>query len=329
MCYAQRMGATWIAKPVSALTTGELKEWHGVDWGPNLAPSQTPEWGTAGIQLGVEPILVFSPERRISALFFRKGSEAECANGPVYEWTRIDSATEQNELIGMTVHALLKCNPEITRVTLRPRMAEAELDPFLERTAFPADGVDRSSTMILSLQSPDESDLFQTLGPRIRHEVRRAGRSQVKTEQLDSASAMAPFWKRCSDLYSKKGLWIPPVDWIRSFVDHPDHGISIFRSTHLPTGSLCEVLVFEAGTSAFNLFAAESRTSDCPNLSLNASAQWEAIKTLHKLRLRTYDLNGVSHPDTETPEGFLGVDAYKKKFKGRSVRFAHPVLRFG
>ena len=323
------MGATWIAKPVKALTAGETAEWRCVEWGTNLAPSQTPAWGMAGLHLGVEPILVFSPERRISALFFRNGTEAECVNGPVYDWSRIETGTEQNELIGMTVHALLKCRPEITRVTLRPRMPADNLTPFLERSAFPEDGVDRSSTSIVNIESSSDSELFQNLGSRIRHEVRRSERSGVRSEILDTSSALDGFWQRCSELYRDKELWLPPIGWIRTLADQSQNGVSIFRSTHPTTGSLCEVMTFAVGTQAFNLFAAETRSPDCPNLSLNAVAQWEAIRTLRSQGIRAYDLNGIAHPMTETPGTFRGVDAYKRKFKGRLIEFAHPLIRFG
>jgi hypothetical protein len=323
------MGATWIAKPVKSLSAGDLSAWQSLDWGPNLAPSQTPAWGRAGLILGVEPILVFSPERTVSALFFRNGSEAECVNGPVYDWTRIASPGEQNELIGMTVHALLQCRPEITRVTLRPRMAESDLEGFLGRSAFPADGVDRSATLMLNLDIRDEKTLFESLGPRIRHEVSRAERAGVITEVADTGSGIGPFWERCAKLYSAKQLWLPPLEWIQALMNTPDRGTFIVRSTHPSTGSLGELLIFSTGSRAFNLFAAETRAPDCPNLSLNAPAQWAATKVLRNLGIQTYDLNGISHPDAESTPGFEGVNAYKRKFKGREMRFAHPLLRFG
>jgi hypothetical protein len=323
------MGATWIAKPVKSLSAGDLSDWQSQDWGPNLAPSQTPAWGRAGLILGVEPILVFSPDRRISALFFRNGSEAECVNGPVYDWTKIASPAEQNELIGMTVHALLQCRPEITRVTLRPRMAESDLEQFLGRSAFPSDGLDRSATLTLNLDTPSEQTLFQSLGPRIRHEVSRAERAGVITEIVDTGLSIDLFWQRCATLYSARQLWLPPVEWIRALIHTPERGTFIIRSTHPSTGSLGELLVFSTGSRAFNLFAAETRAPHCPNLSLNAPAQWAAIKILRNLGIKTYDLNGISHPDAESAPGFEGVNTYKRKFKGREMRFAHPLLRFG
>ncbi len=322
------MGATWIAKPVRALSADEIDRWHTLDWGRNLSPSQTPAWGGAGKVLGVEPILVFSPERRISALFFTKGNEAECVNGPVHDWSIPGSATEQNELIGMTVHALLKCRPEVTQVTLRPRMTEVELGHFIERSAFPSDRVDRSSTMTIPLETPGESSLFESLGSRIRHEVRRAVRGEVTTEVHDAEKVIEPFWERCSDLYKKKALWLPPIEWIRSMVNDPHQRALFVRSLHLPTGSLCEVLSVSPGPVAFNLFSVESRNPSCPNLSLNAVAQWTTAKILRERGLQAYDLNGIAHRDSQD-SGFTGVDAYKRKFKGRIIEFAHPMLRFG
>ncbi len=322
------MGATWIAKPVRALSADEIDRWHALNWGRNLSPSQTPAWGKAGRVLGVEPILVFSLERRISALFFVKGTEAECVNGPVHDWSSPGSATEQNELIGMTVHALLKCRPEVTQVTLRPRMADTEFGLFIERSAFPADRVDRTSTMTIPLEATGESTLFESLGSRIRHEVRRAVRGEVVAEVHEAAQVIEPFWERCSDLYTKKELWLPPIEWIRALVDDPHQRALIVRSLHLPTGSLCEVLSVSPGPVAFNLFSAESRDPSCPNLSLNAVAQWTTVKTLRERGLQAYDLNGLAHRDAQD-SGFTGVDAYKRKFKGRILEFAHPTLRFG
>jgi hypothetical protein len=322
------MGATWIAKPVRALSTEEMDLWYSTDWGLNLSPSQTPAWGKAGTFLGVEPILVFSPERKTSALFFRKGSEAECANGPVHDWSQLESAAEQNELIGMTVHALLKCRPEVTQVTLRPRMTEEDLPRFIGRSAFPADRVEYSSTMILPIDGLDESTLFESLGPRIRHEVRRAIRAEVITEVYEAGSVIEPFWERCSELYAKKEIWFPPLEWMRSLVNEPQQRASITRSLHLPTGSLCEVLSVSTGPVAFNLFTAESRKTSCPNLSLNALAQWTTAKILRERGLIAYDLNGIAHRDSRDP-GFTGVDAHKRKFKGRILNFAYPALRFG
>jgi hypothetical protein len=322
------MGATWIAKPVMALSADEIDLWHSIDWGLNLAPSQTPAWGRAGTLLGVEPILVFSPERKTTALFFKKGNEAECVNGPVHDWSCLESATEQNELIGMSVHALLKCRSGISQVTLRPRMAEKDLGLFMEKSAFPADRVERSSTLTIPLETSDETTLFESLGPRVRHEVRRALRADVATEIHAAGKIIEPFWQRCSELYTKKQLWLPPLEWIRTLVDDPYQRASIIRSTHLPTGSLCEVLTVGTGTVGFNLFSSESRNPPYPNLSLNAVAQWTTAKFLRESGFRIYDLNGIAHHDSQEP-GFRGVDAYKRKFKGRILEFAHPMLRFG
>ncbi len=322
------MGATWIAKPVKALSAGEIEDWYGLDWGPNLAPSQTPDWGLAGIHLGVEPILVFSPERRISALFLRSGTEAECVNGPVYDWSCNRTAAEQNELIGMTVHALIQCRPNITRVTLRPRLQEKDLDSFLEKSAFPTDGVDRSSTLRLKLDTPEEGGLFESLGSRIRHEVRRAIRDHSRAEHLDAKMAIDDFWNRCSSFYTKKNLWLPSREWIHQLLARPDSGALLIRAIHEPSQSTCELLAFPAGRCVFNLFAAESRSTSCPNLSLNALAQWEAMRAFRARGYRTYDLNGISNPGSHDPE-FQGVDTYKRKFKGELLQFAHPLLRFG
>jgi hypothetical protein len=207
-------------------------------------------------------------------------------------------------------------------------MLEQDLCLFTERSAFPLDRVERSSTLAIPLDTPNETALFGSLGPRVRHEIRRALRAEVITEIREAERSIETFWSSCENLYKKKGLWLPPLEWVRLLIAEPHQRTFMVRSTHLPTGSFCEILTVVAGSTGFNLFTHETRNSGCPNLSLNAVGQWMTAKTLREKGLRFYDLNGIAHPESQDP-GFRGVDAHKRKYKGRILEFAHPVLRFG
>lgn len=324
------MSALWIAKPVESLSNDEMETWTRIPLPDTLAPSQTPSWGFASRTLAVSSIMVFSPDRRVSALFTVDGDRAECVNGPVFDETLIQTSQDLNERISMAVHALLRCAPQVKEVCLRPRLKDQGLARFLDLLAFPVDGVERTATLEIHLSAAEDASFFQTLPSRIRHEINRCRHAGCEAEIVDGARGLSPFWNKLGAFYQQKGLWLPPEHWARALIDGPRSRCRIVRVRHIASESVCEILNFDAGSRTFNLFAYNDRTPLCPNLSLNILAQWEAMCQSRRMGMQTYDLNGILHPDESTPDtAYLGVDRHKRKFKGHEVRYSNPVIRFG
>jgi hypothetical protein len=271
--------------------------------------------------------VVFSPEREISAVFILSDGRAECVNGPVFSWATLRSAEEQNELIGMCVHALLKSSPRTTSVSLRPRLEEKELTLFERRSAFPFDSVDQSATLEFDLRIESEGRLRQSLGPRIRHEITRSLRAGAETAIIDPGSGIADFWGKVMPFYRKRGLWIPDLTWAQALCRGPDARIRIYRTVHPASGAEDQALVLKSGSRAYNLFSCSKRSE--ANLNLNALTQWTALCDQRAAGVLTYDLNGILHPSASEVESFRGVDLHKRKFKGIEIRHSNPLIRFG
>lgn len=290
--------------------------------------SQTPEWGRAAAELQTEAFLIFSPERRTSALFLVSGSEAECVNGPVLDWDRIHDSKDLNEQISMSVYALLQAAPGVSKVMLRPRLDQAQFERLQAGLAFPIDGVDRSCTLQIPIQA-SRKEQWRDLSPRIRHEVTRGLREGAVASRLELESGLEGFWERVSPFYRARNLVIPSLNWVRRLLDEKG-GISgdLISVRHESSQSLSEILVLQSGASGIYFYGHESRGRSCPNISLNALAQWEALQWARERGASFYDLNGLRHPEATETADYLGVDRYKRKYRGQEIFYFNPRIVF-
>jgi hypothetical protein len=300
---------------------------------PSFPLSQTLEWAAAmGVASG-DPFLVFSPERKVSAVFLISGAEAECVNGPVLNWAEIRTAQELNEQVSMVVYALHQSNPAIRSIRIRPRISKEQFDFLASHLAFPVDRVDQARTMILDLKESEEAQ-WKALPPRIRNEISRSMRGGVQVSTRSTEEGLSRFWKATCEFYQNRGLFVPGEEWVRSLLlGHSESTMRSFliEASHEASGSRAELLLLVCGGVGFYFFAHEKRAETCPNVSLNICAQWEAIKTCIQSGITQYDLNGVADPNQDASEkaSFSGVDIYKRKFKGREVLYLNPIICFG
>ena len=292
--------------------------------------SQGIAWGQAIRATGGECFVVFSPERRVSALFMISGEEAECVNGPVMDWARAPSPQELNEQFGMVVYALHHSLPQIKSIRLRPRLSQEGLQFLQANLAFPIDRVDQARTLVILLESSIENQ-WKALASRIRHEISRAQRAGVQVNSRDAKDRLNDFWEQVRVFYRSRGLYAPELSFIETLLQDSELRGQLISSVHEATQSVSEVLVIEYKGVGYYFYAHEIRGKECPNLSLNACAQWEAMKTLISREVKAYDLNGILHPENKGEEilGYVGVDAYKRKFKGEVVDYASPLICFG
>ncbi len=326
------MSATWIAKPLFSLQPRECSLFQGII-GPLHPLSQTLEWASALQTSADVPFLVFCPERKISAVFLVSGTDAECVNGPVLNWERIHTARELNEQVSLVVYALHQSNPTLRNIRIRPRLLEEQYRFLNSNLAFPVDRVDEARTMILDLRENVQDQWF-ALPSRIRSEILRAERSGVQVSQKPFHEELNRFWSQTRDFYQKRNLFAPEETWLRALLlGHADSVLQpvLLEAIHPESGSQAEVLLLLFGKIGLYFFAHETRSESCPNVSLNACAQWEAIQICIRSGVRHYDLNGISASgaDSGHRDSFQGVDFYKRRFKGREVSYFSPVICFG
>ena len=297
---------------------------------PGLPLSQGIAWGRAIRAAGGECFVVFSPERRVSALFMISGNEAECVNGPVMDWTRTPSAQELNEQFGMVVYALHQSLPHLKSIRLRPRLSQEGLQFLQANLAFPMDRIDQARTRLIVLESTREHQ-WNALSPRIRHEISRAQRSGVRVTVRSAQERFPDFWSQVRPFYQARGLYVPEASFVEALLQDSELRGQVISATHEPSQSVSEILVIDYKGVAYYFYAHESRGEGCPNVSLNACAQWEAMKELISRGVKGYDLNGLIHPENQKGENeaYRGVDAYKRKFRGETVDYASPLICFG
>jgi hypothetical protein len=342
--YHLRMSASWIVKPVSSLSKEEMGLWHSIrHTGTPL--SQTIAWASAAESLNGECIAVFSPERQVSAIYFISNEDAECVNGPILNWENIRTSDDLNEQISMAVFALFQGCPWLKSIRIRPRLDQKRFLFLAKNSAFPITQTDLAQTLLIPLDDSPQK-MWAQLPARIRHEVNRARSTGVKTETLDLKSNLSRFWNQIRDFYQSRNLFVPEEVWIRSLLTHffdfsslsdpvnapqlTDQYAQIIRSSHPDSGSFSEILVLHLQDISYYFYAHEQRTESCPNISLNACAQWEAIQSAALQGSTYYDLNGVLHPDHQSPETetYRGVDTYKRKFKGKELDYFSPLITF-
>jgi hypothetical protein len=325
--------ADWISKPVSALNDQELALWRAMRL-PALPLSQEISWGRAALAIGRDARVVFSPQRRVSALFLISGDQAECVNGPVLDWPRIGNSRELNEQLGMVVYALHRAVPGLRSILLRPRLSGSEYEFLRNHSAFPVDRIDRASTVVIPVGSSCEWQ-WQALPGRIRHEVSRAHRAGARARVRDAKEGFAGFWDSLLAFYQKRSLFAPELRFMEALLGQEGVRAWIVTSRHLSSASEAGVLVVNTQETAFYLYAYEERTEECPNISLNALAQWDALRLMIDAGIQNYDLNGILNPLERSDVaheggagGFRGVDAYKRKFKGVQVDYIIPSIVF-
>ena len=325
------MIGSWIAKPLSSLGAEERSMYRAL-YRPDFPLSQSLEWGHALSAPNRQPFVVFSPERRVAALFTVSGDEAECVNGPVLDWERIRDSKVLNEQISMSVYALHQAKPSLRSIRLRPRLGARDFEFLRDHLAFPIDRMEHARTMILDL-AHSESEQWMNLPPRIRSEIKRSARCGVRVESSPAGGVVSGFWRKTRDFYLARGLPIPDENWIQSLLlGTGEWGIEseVITAIHEESQSEASLLLLRFGGVGIYFFASEKRGPECPNLSLNVCAQWEAVRVCIKAGLRFYDLNGIlsSRPKDGEMDPYRGVDFYKRRFKGREVEYCNPLIRF-
>jgi hypothetical protein len=327
-----KMEAIWIAKPVRALSQSEVDLWSKTEF-EALPVSQTLAWAAAAETLNGSGVLVFSPSRKITALFLVSGLAAECVNGPVLDWNSISTAADLNEQVSRVVYALLQAVPGLEQVRLRPRLMSGQYEFFKNSIAFPVGDLSKAQTMVLDLCSGFDEQ-WLALPSRIRHEVSRAKTAGVTVAQAQVREALPEFWKRVMKFYQERSLFIPDRTWIDSLLTNELSPLrsEIWIASHEASNSHAGILVVHSGKSSHYFYAYEEKGPNCPNISLNSCLQWEAIQGAIRAGSTTYDLNGILHRDHQMQGGdpdFKGIDQYKRKFKGREIEFHSPVIGFG
>ena len=349
------MSASWIVKPVSELTKEELEKWHALRF-PRLPLSQSIAWATAAESVSGNCVLVFSPERKVSALYLISGDQAECVNGPILNWESIHDHEDLNEQISMAVFALYQGCPWLQNIRIRPRLDQNHFLFLAKNSAFPIVQTDLAQTMVIELDDSEEK-MWMNLPTRIRHEINRARSAGVETETVDLDGHLSIFWENTRKFYQSRNLFVPEEPWIRSLLDHfssactrttpsnigfadgssdpksvytTENSAQIIRAAHPASGSVSEILVLHTHDVSYYFYAHEIRGESCPNISLNACAQWEAIRSSAKRGSLYYDLNGILHLEHRNAEhdSYAGVDRYKRKFKGKEIEYFSPLITF-
>ena len=331
------MNASWIVKPVSDLTPDELEKWHALRF-PRLPLSQSISWAMAAQSVSGNCMLVFSPERKVSALYLISGDQAECVNGPILDWDRIRDHEDLNEQISMAVFALYQGCPWLQTIRIRPRLDQKHFLFLAKNLAFPIIQTDLAQTMVIELDNSDEK-MWLNLPARIRHEISRGRTAGVVTESIPIESHLSSFWDQTRKFYQKRNLFVPEESWIRSLLGSftadqsgviGEFSAQILRATHAASGSISEILVLHTHDVSYYFYAHETRSESCPNISLNACAQWEAIRSSANQGSLYYDLNGILHPEHRNAEhdSYAGVDRYKRKFKGKEIEYFSPLITF-
>jgi hypothetical protein len=326
------MSASWIVKPVSDLSPEEREQWHSIRFS-RIPLSQTLAWAAAAESVSGNCVLVFSPERKITALYLISGNQAECVNGPVLNWESIRSPEDLNEQISMSVFALHQGCPWLQNIRIRPRLNQKNFLFLAKNSAFPIIQTDLAQTMLIELDDSKEK-MWNQMPARIRHEIHRARSAGVITEIIDLENNLGQFWDNTRRFYQARGLFAPEERWIRALLSsHTLNGCDsaqIIRASHPASGSISEILVLHTHDVSYYFYAHENRNESCPNISLNACAQWEGIQSAATLGAAYYDLNGILHPEHQSAENetYQGVDFYKRKFKGKTLDYFSPLISF-
>ena len=323
----------WIAKPLQKLSLEEQAQYRTL-YTPQTPLSQTLAWGKAIETAQGNVITVFSPDQCAFALYHFNNEElAECTNGPCLNWNLIQDQQKLEQMLSTLVYAFHQAKPKVKKIKIKPRLEEAQFQ-FLEKNlSFPIDLIEKTQTLLVPVLQ-NEEDRWRHLSPRIRSEIKRSQKQDLVITTSEGIDGIELFWAELEKFYQLKKLFLPPLHWIQTFlIEGKKCGIESQRIKveEKNSQSFCEILVLHFQSNSYYFFAHETRTPQCPKVSLNVIAQWEALRCASQNKTINYDLNGVLHPEQSEDQktSYSGVDLYKRKFKGVLLNRLSPEIGFG
>lgn len=311
----------WIAKNLQQLTDHELKLFAQNCKSIKAPLSQTLFWNHPLIHLGLNPQSIFSIENKVSAIFFNKDGIFECTNGPVINQDNFDPS-----LLAQSINALVKINPNMQQIILRPRIEvlEAIIPNVFNEYPFPIKESFFTHSKVIDLQN-------MVLSSSIKNEIGKVEKFlPTLTVHKINHENLQPFYKELTTSYQGKNLFIPDYLWFEKlFIENPfniiDEVTNYIVACESNNQKSCFLITIYNQT-AFYLFSYNIRSKK-QNLSLNLYGLYQFFKCSKEFSFTKFDFNGFN-PQCQTDDPYYGVNQFKSKIDGKTITYWCPIFEF-
>jgi peptidoglycan pentaglycine glycine transferase (the first glycine) len=187
-----------------------------------------------------------------------------------------------------------------------------------------------SGTLVVDL-SRDEEEIFNSMKPKTRYNIRLAGRKGVN---VHTSSDIEGFYRLMNVTGQRKEFNVHSLDYYQQAYElfHPAGKCELFTAD-FQGQILAAVMIFLQGKQAYYLYGASSneQRSRKPTYPL----QWEAIRWAHNKGCNEYDMWGIPDDiqesseteDDEREDGLWGVYRFKRGFGGSIKHAISPMDR--
>ncbi|MCC7441160.1 MAG: hypothetical protein IT285_05990 [Bdellovibrionales bacterium] len=331
----------WIAKPLSALTVEEARDWrrilgHHRGSDPNVPLAQTWTWARGAEVLGMGAWCVYSPDQQVGGVVIgeRGSGRFECVNGPWIAWGDPTLAPAQ---LATFAQAVSRLGPGFRELGLSPRWMDHQAAGFLKGLPVEPASVDRAATRVLRLARTDDEQI-DGFGTRLRRTLRVSMAKAMEADCVALDAGLARVFSHEGERYAKeRGFLVPGAAWFEALIDSAgeEAGLSLWlaRAKVGEPGRWREAQVVVAlwGRGAHYLFGWQREEGAPPSAwSAAAVAQFLAMRRCAGEGAAHYDLNG-DIVDESPSDPYRGVHEFKAQFGGEVVRYTVPrfVIRAG
>lgn len=320
----------WIAKPLGALNTQELR----LTLNRRTAPlSQTLTWQQASLSMGARVYLILETNEQVGGFVHTfDGQNFDCTNGPVLEWDQPETASRH---LATFAHAVSKLSPRFQSLSIAPRWESALASQRIQTLPIEPSDILEAATLQVPIEKT-RKDQVQRATPRLRRTLARAEKAGVETYWSQVSTHQLPeFVLNMQQFGQHKGFYVPSLEWFQALVTPTaiaqDEGISFFLAeaairSNTPSQQVLrktQLLIALTPHHLYYLFGCDVKNGNehCPSTA--ASAHFRVLEESAKLGQTLYDLNGYTHPQSGEPS-YRGVSLFKEQFGGQIVSYLCP-----
>lgn len=280
-------------------------------------PIQTWEWGDFQVSQGhkVYRLGVFDQKKLISAytLSFHRIPKTKFSVGTILRGPGVDEEmlTNVTKIAAEENAIFVKFEPDVFKKD-SPAYVFPNLIPSAKSAFYP-------HSHIVDL-TKSEDELFASLHPKTRYNIRLANRYGVRVDEVTTDSGFEIYLKILFDTTGRQGFYLHSPEYHRhlwrilkkSSIPH------IFIASHqnVPLAAFMFFVFKDKFYYPYGGTLDQNRQVMAPNLLM-----WEAIKFAQSKNLKTFDMWGSLGPDAREGDPGFGFHRFKQGYGGELKEF--------
>ena len=320
----------WIAKPLSALNSNEIKL---ILERKDPPMSQTLTWQQATLAMGAEVYIVLDTQDLVGGFVHTfDGKNFDCTNGPILSWDHPEIAPRH---LATFAHAVSRLSPHFCNLSFTPRWESHLAEQRIKSLPIQPSDILEAATLQVPIERNQQKQM-ERASPRLRRTLTRAHRAGVQTSWNPiTPELLSEFVAHMQLFGEEKGFYFPSYEWFKTLVIPSDlsqkeeihfYLAEAFIPSKLKPSEISrktQLLISITPSSLYYLFGCDVKSFEEPSLSTAASAHFRVLEESAKLGKKLYDLNGYTHPES-SESSYRGVSLFKQQFGGQIVSYLCP-----